>query len=285
MNSIVIEARNLSKRYGTHQALNNTSLQVKRGQILGLIGPNGAGKTTLLKAILGLSTVEGDLEVLGKNPKKQRTELLNDVCFIADTATLPRWMKVKDVLTYVEGVHQNFDRAKANTLLSNTDIQIDSKVSQLSKGMTTQLHLAIVMAVNAKILILDEPTLGLDILYRKQFYNTLLSDYYDEDKTIVITTHQVEEIESILTDVAFIQKGEIVLDDSMQHLAENYQQIFVKPQDEALARSFHPIHMQKTFGGFIAIYQHTNPEALQSIGDSTPPSLADLFVALMGDNT
>src|ERR1700759_3313672 len=237
-----IEARGLRKTYGGAVALDGINLQIEEGRIVGLIGPNGAGKTTALNAILGLTSYEGTLRVLGRDPWKQREDLMRDVCFIADVAVLPRWMRVSQALEYVEGVHPRFDRAKAEGLLAKTTIRRTSKVRQLSKGMVTQLHLALVMAIDAKLLVLDEPTLGLDILYRKQFYDSLLNDYFDRSRTIILTTHQVEEIEHVLTDVMFIHRGRIVFNSSIEDLESRYLEVPVRPEQAAAARALKPIH-------------------------------------------
>src|ERR1051326_5163835 len=236
-----IEARGLRKAYGKTVALDGVDLRVEEGRIVGLIGPNGAGKTTALYAILGLTPYEGDLRVLGRNPWNERNQLMRDVCFMADVAVLPRWIKVSQLLDYVAGVHPRFERAKAEGFLARTTIQRNSKVSELSKGMVTQLHLAIIMAIDARLLILDEPTLGLDILYRKQFYDSLLNDYFDRTRTIVVTTHQVEEVENILTDLMFIDRGRIVLDGSMEQLEARFAEVTVRPEQAAAARALRPI--------------------------------------------
>src|SRR5210317_1211570 len=232
----LIEARGLCKRYGATAALDNTSFSIEAGRIVGLIGPNGAGKTTALKAILGLTPFEGGLSVLGRDPRRERHELMQDVCFIADVAVLPRWIKVQQVLDMADGVHPKFNKGKAQQFLSRTDIPMTAKVKTLSKGMVTQLHLALVMAIDARLLVLDEPTIGLDIIYRKEFYSSLLNDYFDEERTILVTTHQVEEIQNVLTDLLFINRGRIVLDCSMDEVAERYTEVLVGPEKIEQAR-------------------------------------------------
>jgi ABC-2 type transport system ATP-binding protein len=278
-----IEARGLRRAFGTTVALDGVNLRVEEGRILGLIGPNGAGKTTALNAILGLSPYEGELQVLGRNPWTEREQLMRDVCFIADVAVLPRWIRVSQVLDYVAGVHPRFDRKKAEAFLDKTDIQRKSRVRQLSKGMVTQLHLALVMAIDARLLVLDEPTLGLDILYRKQFYDSLLNDYFDHSRTIVVTTHQVEEIQQILTDVMFINHGRIVLDCSMEAFESRYLEVMVLPEHVAAARALGPIHERQVFGRSILLFDGANRQQLSALGDVHTPSIADLFVAVMGN--
>jgi ABC-2 type transport system ATP-binding protein len=258
-------------------------LRVEEGRILGVIGPNGAGKTTALSAILGLTPYEGELKVLGRDPWSERDQLMCDVSFIADVAVLPRWMRVSQALDYVAGVHPRFDRAKAESFLAKTAIKRSSKVRQLSKGMVAQLHLALVMAVDAKLLVLDEPTLGLDILYRKQFYDSLLNDYFDRSRTIVVTTHQVEEIQHVLTDLMFINRGRIVLDCSMEEFESRYLEVTVHPEQLARARAHKPMHERQLFGRSILLFDHGDREELAALGDVRTPSIADLFVAMMGD--
>ena len=277
-----IEARGLRKVYGTTVALDGVDLRVEEGRILGLIGPNGAGKSTALNAILGLAPYEGELTVLGRNPWTERDQLMRDVCFIADVAVLPRWMRVSQALDYVAGVHPRFDRAKAEGFLAKTTIQRTSKVRELSKGMVTQLHLALVMAIDAKLLLLDEPTLGLDILFRKQFYDSLLNDYFDKTRTIVVTTHQVEEIEHVLTDLMFINRGRIVLDCSMETLETRYVELMVLPEHAAAARALKPIHERQVFGRSILLFDHADRTQLAALGELRTPGIADLFVAVMG---
>jgi ABC-2 type transport system ATP-binding protein len=280
-----IEARGLRKTFGTTVALDGIDLRVEEGRILGLIGPNGAGKTTALNAILGLIPYQGELQVLGRNPWTERNLLMRDACFIADVAVLPRWMRVSQALDYLAGVHPRFDRAKAEAFISKTDIRRTSKVRELSKGMVTQLHLALVMAIDAKLLVLDEPTLGLDILYRKQFYDSLLNDYYDRSRTIVVTTHQVEDVQHVLTDLMFINRGRIVLNCSMDEFESRYLEATVNSEQLAAARAFKPIHERQVFGRSILLFDHVNREQLAALGDVRTPSIADLFVALMDHKT
>ena len=277
-----IEARGLRKAYGATVALDRIDLTIEEGRIVGLIGPNGAGKSTALNAILGLTAYEGELKVLGRNPWTQRDLLMADVCFIADVAVLPRWMKVSQALDYVEGVHPRFDRAKAEAFLARTDIKRASRVRDLSKGMVTQLHLALVMAIDARLLVLDEPTLGLDLLYRKQFYDTLLNDYFDGSRTILVTTHQVEEIEHILTDVMFVNHGRVVLESSMEDFEARYCELMVSPDQLAAARALKPIHERQVFGRALMLFDNVPRERLAPLGEARTPSIADLFVAVMG---
>ena len=277
-----IEARGLRKVYGKTVALERVNLRVEEGRILGLIGPNGAGKSTTLGAILGLLPYEGDLKVLGRDPWTQRDLLMNDVCFIADVAVLPRWMRVSQALDYVGGVHPRFDRAKAEAFLAKTDIKRTSRVRELSKGMVTQLHLALVMAIDAKLLVLDEPTLGLDILYRKAFYDTLLNDYFDKTRTIVVTTHQVEEIQHILTDVMFIDRGQVVLETSMEDFEDRYAEVMVNPDQLTAARALKPIYERQVFGRTILLFDGVERGRLTPLGEVRSPSIADLFVAVIG---
>src|SRR5664279_4273838 len=278
-----IEARGLRKAYGTTIALDGVDLHVEEGRILGLIGPNGAGKTTALDAILGLTSYQGELKVLGRDPWNERDRLMQDVCFIADVAVLPRWMRVWQLLDYVAGVHPRFDRAKAEGFLARTEIKRASKVRQLSKGMVAQLHLALVMAIDARLLVLDEPTLGLDILYRKQFYDSLLNDYFDHNRTIVLTTHQVEEIEHVLTDVMFIDRGRIVFDRSMEEVESRYLEVMVRPEQAAAARALKPMHERQAIGGSVLLFDGVDRQRLAALGDVRTPSIADLFVAVMGN--
>jgi ABC-2 type transport system ATP-binding protein len=280
-----IEARGLRKAYGTTVALDGINLRVEEGRILGLIGPNGAGKTTALNAILGLIPYEGELKVLGHDPWTLRDQLMRDVSFIADVAVLPRWIRVSHLIDYVAGVHPRFDRAKAERFLAKTDIKRTSKVRELSKGMVAQLHLSLVMAIDARLLVLDEPTLGLDILYRKQFYDSLLNDYFDRTRTIVVTTHQVEEVQDVLTDLVFINRGRIVLNCSMEEFESRYQQVMVNPEHLAAARALRPIHERQVFGRSILLFDRVDRQQLAALGDVRTPSIADLFVAVMGDRT
>jgi len=278
----VIEARGLRKAFGATIALDGVDLRVDEGRILGLIGPNGAGKTTALNAILGLTPYEGELKVLGRDPWTERDQLMREVCFIADVAVLPRWLRVTQAVDYVAGVHPRFDRAKAEAFLARTDIKRTSRVRELSKGMVTQLHLALVMAIDARLLVLDEPTLGLDILYRKQFYDSLLSDYFDHGRTIVVTTHQVEEIQHVLTDLMFIQRGRIVLDCTMEAFEARYQEVLVAPEHLAAAQALRPIHERQLFGRGIFLFENADRGQLAALGDVRTPSIADVFVAVMG---
>jgi ABC-2 type transport system ATP-binding protein len=277
----IIQAKGLRKVYDKKIALDNIELNIPAGRIVGLIGPNGAGKTTLLKGILGLAQVEGDLQVLGLDPFKERVKLLEDVSFIADTAILPRWIKVSEALEYVEGVHPKFSRDKAMRFLAKTNIALNSKVKDLSKGMVTQLHLALIMAIDSKLLVLDEPTLGLDIIFRKQFYESLLNDFYDAEKTILITTHQVEEIEAILTDLIFINNGKILLEIAMEEIQNRFFELQVDASHKEVALAFKPIHTRTTLGGFSMIFENARVEELQPLGKVITPSVADLFVAKM----
>jgi ABC-2 type transport system ATP-binding protein len=278
-----IEARGLRKAFGTTIALDNVDLRVEPGRILGLIGPNGAGKTTALNAILGLTSYEGNLTVLGRDPWSAREEIMRDVSFIADVAVLPRWIRVSQLLDYVAGVHPRFDRAKAEGFLAKTDIKRTSKVRQLSKGMVAQLHLALVMAIDAKLLVLDEPTLGLDILYRKQFYDSLLNDYFDGSRTIVVTTHQVEEIQDVLTDLMFINHGRIVLECSMEEFESRYLEVMVNPEHVAAARALKPIYERPVFGRSVLLFDGADRQQVAALGEARRPSIADLFVATMGN--
>ena len=277
-----IEARGLRKTYGTTVALDGIDLRVEEGRILGLIGPNGAGKTTALNAILGLVPYDGELRVLGRDPWSERERLMRDVSFIADVAVLPRWIRVSQALDYVAGVHPRFDRAKAEAFLGRTSIRRWSRVRELSKGMVAQLHLALVMAIDAKLLVLDEPTLGLDILYRKQFYDSLLNDYFDHSRTILVTTHQVEEIQDVLTDMMFIDRGRIVLSCSMEDFESRYLEVMVRPDQAEAARALRPIHERRVFGGSILLFDGADRDALASLGEVRRPGIADLFVAVMG---
>ena len=281
----VIEARGLRKSFGKTIALDGVNVHIEAGRILGLIGPNGAGKSTALHAILGLIPYEGELKVLGRDPWNERDRLMRDVCFIADVAVLPRWLRVSQAIDYVAGVHPRFDRAKAESFLTKTSIKRTSRVGELSKGMVTQLHLALVMAIDAKLLVLDEPTLGLDLLYRKQFYDSLLNEYFDGTRTIVVTTHQVEEVQHVLTDLMFIQRGRIVLDCTMEAFEARYQEVMVHPEQVAAARALKPIHERQVFGRSVLMFDGVNYQQLEELGEVRTPSIADLFVALMGDKT
>jgi ABC-2 type transport system ATP-binding protein len=280
-----IEARGLRKAFGKTIAVDGVDLRVEQGRILGLIGPNGAGKTTALNAILGLTGYEGELRVLGRDPWSERGQLMRDVCFIADVAVLPRWARVSQLLDYVAGVHPRFDRAKAESFLAKTAIQRGSKVRELSKGMVTQLHLALVMAIDAKLLVLDEPTLGLDILYRKQFYDSLLNDYYDRNRTIVVTTHHVEEVQHVLTDLMFINRGRVALNCSMEEVEARYAEVMVIPEQLAAARALKPIRERPALGRNVLLFDRVEREKLRLLGDVRTPSIADLFVAVMSAET
>ena len=279
--SAVIAARGLSKRYGKQAAIDDISFDVQQGRIVGLVGPNGSGKTTTLKALLGLTHFEGSLSVLGLDPRTQRDALMQQVCFIADVAILPRWLKVGDAIDFIAGVHPRFDRAKAERYLANTKLALSMKVKAMSKGMVVQLHLALVMAIDAKLLVLDEPTLGLDILYRKQFYQHLLEDYFDQEKTIVITTHQIEEVEHILTDLLFIREGKILLSASMEEVALRYTEVMVEPQWQAQAQVLQPISQRSVFGKSVMLFDGVPRDQLALLGETRTPSVADLFVATM----
>ena len=279
-----VEARGLRKVFKTTPALDGIDLRIEEGRILGLIGPNGAGKTTALNAILGLTPFEGELKVLGRDPWSAREQLMRDVSFIADVAVLPRWMRVADLLDYMAGVHPRFDRAKAEAFLAKTTIKRESKVRQLSKGMVAQLHLALVMAIDARLLVLDEPTLGLDILYRKQFYDSLLNDYFDRSRTIVVTTHQVEEIQDVLTDVMFIDRGRIVFESRMEDFESRYVELMVNPDHLAAAKALRPIHERQVFGRSILLFDRVDRQQLAALGDVRTPGIADLFVAVMGNH-
>src|SRR6266550_741679 len=276
-----IEARGLRKAFGTTVALDGIDLRVEEGRILGLVGPNGAGKTTALNAILGLTPYQGELMVLGRDPWNERNQLMRDVSFIADVSVLPRWIRVTHLLDYVAGVHPRFNRTKAESFLKKTTIKRTSKIRELSKGMVAQLHLALVMAIDAKLLVLDEPTLGLDILYRKQFYDSLLNDYFDRTRTIVVTTHQVEEIQDVLTDLKFINHGRIVLECSMEEFESRYVEVMVHPDHLAGARSLKPIHERPVFGRTVLLFDQVDRNQLAALGEIRTPSIADLFVAVM----
>ena len=289
-----IEARGLRKAFGTATALDGVDLRVEEGRIVGLIGPNGAGKTTALNAILGLTPYQGELRVLGRDPWTERDHLMRDVCFISDVAVLPRWIRVSQALEYVAGVHPRFDRAKAEGFLAKTAIRRNSRVRELSKGMVTQLHLALVMAIDARLLVLDEPTLGLDILYRKQFYDSLLNDYFDHSRTIVVATHQVEELQHVLTDVMFIDRGRIVFNCTMEEFESRYVELIVNPEQVAAARAIGPMHERQALGRGVLLFdlkvdhpffanQKLERHQLAALGDARTPSIADLFVAMLGD--
>src|SRR5438445_5415928 len=276
-----IEARGLRKAFGTTVAVDGVELRVEEGRIVGIIGPNGAGKTTALNAILGLTPYQGELRVLGRDPWSERDQLMRDVCFIADVAVLPRWIKVSQALDYVAGVHPRFNRARAEAFLARTTIRHDSKVKHLSKGLVAQLHLALVMAIDAKLLVLDEPTLGLDLLYRKQFYDSLLNDYFDRNRTIVVTTHQVDELQNVLTDLMFINRGRIVLECSMEEFESRYVEVMVHPDHVAGARSLKPLHERQVFGQSVMLFDHVDRGQFAALGEVRTLSIADLFVAVM----
>src|SRR4051794_18579514 len=280
-----IEARGLRKSFGKNIALDGVSLHVEEGRILGLIGPNGAGKTTALNAILGLTPYQGELRVLGRDPWAERDQLMRDVCFISDVAVLPRWIKVEQALEFVAGVHPRFDRTKAESFLARTTIKRTSKVRELSKGMVAQLHLAIVMAIDARLLVLDEPTLGLDILYRKQFYDSLLNDYFDRSRTIIVTTHQVEEVQDVLTDLMFIDRGRIVLECSMEEFDSRYLEVMVNPEHLSAARALKPMHERPVFGRSVLLFDRIDRDQLAAFGEIRRPSIADLFVAVMSPHS
>jgi ABC-2 type transport system ATP-binding protein len=277
-----IEARGLRKSFGATTALDGINLRVEEGRILGLIGPNGAGKTTALNAILGLTPYQGELRVLGRNPWKERDLLVRDVCFIADVAVLPRWLRVSQALDYVAGVHPRFDRAKAEGFLARTTIRLTSKVRELSKGMVTQLHLALIMAIDARLLVLDEPTLGLDILFRKQFYDSLLNDYFDRSRTIVVSTHQVEEVQHVLTDLMFIDRGRIVLDCSMEEIEARYLELTVAPAQAEAARALRPMHERQALGRSVLLFDGADRSQLAALGEVRTPGIADLLIAIVG---
>src|SRR6202453_5040867 len=278
----VVEARGLRKSFGKTVALDGVDLHIQQGRILGLIGPNGAGKSTALHAILGLTPYQGELKVLGRDPWSERDQLMRDVCFIADVAVLPRWMRVDQAVDYVAGVHPRFDRAKAEALLAKTTIKHTSRVRELSKGMVAQLHLALVMAIDARLLVQDEPTLGLDILYRKSFYDTLLNDYFDNSRTIVVTTHQVEEVQHILTDLMFLNRGRVVLNTSMDAFEQRYAEVMVLPEHVAEARALAPIQERQVFGRGLFLFDNVDRARLAAFREVRTPSIADLFVAVIG---
>ena len=280
-NDIVVRARGIKKRYSDNNALNGLDLDLHQGQILGLIGPNGAGKSTFLHAVLGLLKSEGSLEVMGLEPFKNRHQLLKKVCSITDVAVLPKWMTVEQMLEYVEGVHPEFDPKKARNILSKTNIKNKSKIRTLSRGMIVQLHLAIIMAIDAELLVLDEPTLGLDLVYRKEFYSRLIEDYFDGNKTILISTHQVEEIEGVLTDVVFLDKGRAVMKESIDSLNQRFLELRPNADSNEKAKSLNPINIRTELGRTVFLYENIDIEKLSSLGEVRPPSIADLFVAIM----
>jgi ABC-2 type transport system ATP-binding protein len=275
----LVSARNVSKNYGDTRAIDNVSFEIEKGRIMGLMGPNGAGKTTLLKALLGLTDCQGSLSVLGFDPFRQRKELMQNICFIADVAVLPKWIRVNQLIDFLADIHPRFSRERAESLLAKTKIPRKAKVRELSKGMVTQLHLSIITAIDAKLLVLDEPTLGLDIIYRKDFYGNLLNDYFDEDRTIIITTHQVEEIENLMTDVMFINDGHIVLNTSMETLPEQYVELLASGENADKARQLNPIFERDVFGKKVLTFEGINREQLAGLGELRTPDIADLFVA------
>ena len=279
----LIEARGLRKSFGATVALDGVDLRVEEGRIVGLIGPNGAGKSTALNAILGLTPYTGELRVLGRDPWIARDQLMRDVCFVSDVAVLPRWIKVSQALDYVAGVHPRFDRTKAEGFLAKTSIHRARKVRELSKGMVAQLHLALVMAIDARLLVLDEPTLGLDILYRKQFYDSLLNDYFDRSRTIILTTHQVEEVQHVLTDLLFIDRGRIVLAFSMEDVETRFLEVMVNPEQVAAARALRPIYERQALGRSVLLFDRVDRNQLAGFGEVSTPSIADLFVAVMSN--
>lgn len=279
----IVSAKNISKSYGSFKALDNINLNIGKGKIVGLIGPNGAGKTTLLKSILGLDSCDGDLQVMGINPFQKRAELMQDICFIADVAVLPDWIKVNELLDFVEQTHPKFSKSKAKAFLKKTKIGEKQKVKSMSKGMVVQLHLAIVMSIEAKLLVLDEPTLGLDIIYRKEFYDNLLNDYFDNERTIIITTHQVEEVEHILTDLLFIKDGKIVLDSGMEELTADYLEVMLPSDNYEDGMAFNPLQVRKIFGKYVMLFKNVNRGELEALGEVQRPGVADLFIALLKD--
>ncbi|MCH8058889.1 MAG: ABC transporter ATP-binding protein [Proteobacteria bacterium] len=277
----LVTARGISKNFGAVRAIDNVSFEIEKGKIMGLIGPNGAGKTTLLKAVLGLTDCEGQLSVLGLDPFRQRKELMEKICFIADVAVLPRWIKVSQLLDFMAATHPNFSRTRTDELLSHTKVRPNAKVRELSKGMVTQLHLSIIMAVDAKLLVLDEPTLGLDIIFRKEFYGNLLNDYFDGEKTILITTHQVEEIENLLTDIMFINDGRILLHASMESIPDSFVELITSGEAAEAARRLGPIHERDVFGQKVMTFKGIDRDQLDGLGEAHTPSVADLFVAMI----
>jgi ABC-2 type transport system ATP-binding protein len=277
--SSLVSAKQVSKSYGSTLAVDDVSFEIEKGRISGLIGPNGAGKTTLLKAVLGLTDCQGSLSVMGLDPFRQRKELMQNICFIADVAVLPRWIRVSQLLDFLESIHPRFSRSKANEMLGRTKIMSDSKVRQLSKGMVTQLHLSIITSIDAKLLVLDEPTIGLDIIFRKEFYGNLLEDYFNEERTILITTHQIEEIENLLTDVMFINDGKLVLDTSMESLPDKFVELMAAGESAEKARTLNPIYERDVFGKTVLTFEGVNRDQLQGLGEVRTPAIADLFVA------
>ena len=278
---VVIKANNISKKYEESYALDSINIEVRKGQIMGLIGPNGAGKSTFLQSVLGLLKTEGNLEVLGLDPRKERHKLLKDVCSITDVAVLPKWMTVAQLLNYMDGVHPSFDINKCKSILSRTNIKLPSKIKVLSRGMVVQLHLSIVMAINARVLILDEPTLGLDLVYRKNFYSQLIEDYYEGNKTILISTHQVEEIEGVLSDAVFMNQGRIVMKDSIESINKKYLELRPDQQSLQAAKTLEPLHQRTELGRTVMLFENVEKEKLEAFGEVRPPVIADLFMAIM----
>jgi ABC-2 type transport system ATP-binding protein len=279
--SAVVKARHLSKRYGKRLVLDDVSFDIGPGRVVGLIGANGSGKTTTLKALLGLAHVDGELEVLGKDPFRQREALMEEVSFIADVAVLPRWLKVSDAVDFVAGVHPRFDRKRAAMLLARTKLEPKMKVKQMSKGMIVQLHLALILAIDSRLLVLDEPTLGLDLLFRQQFYETLLNDYYDGERTIIVTTHEVTEIEHVLTDLMFMRDGQLVLNTPMETLGERFTEVLVAPDRMLAAQALRPVHQRELFGQSVLLFDGVARQMLSPLGEMRTPSLHDLFLATM----
>jgi ABC-2 type transport system ATP-binding protein len=277
----IVSARGLTKRYGRTLAVDHIDLDIPPGRIVGLVGPNGAGKTSALKAILGLATFDGELRVLGRDPSRERAALMEDVCFIADVAVLPRWIRVWQLIDITERLHPRFSRERCLGYLAQTKVTMEHRVKQLSKGMVAQLHLALVMSIDVRLLVLDEPTLGLDILYRKQFYTSLLNDYFDEERTILITTHQVEEVEHILTDLLFIKDGRIALQATMEEVEQRYIELMVRPDRADEARALKPLYERELFGRHIFLYDNVERARLADLGELHTPKVADLFVATM----
>ena len=278
----IIEARGLSRSFGDLRAVDSVDLSVNTGSVIGLIGPNGAGKTTLLRALLGLADCEGEVSVMGRDPRSQRASLMEEVCFIADTAVLPRWMRVEQLLDYVSGVHPRFDRGQAEDFLATTDVTMKRRISDLSKGMNVQLHLALVMAIDARLLILDEPTLGLDILFRKRFFEQLLNDYFDGERTIIISTHQVEEVQNILTEVIFMDDGRLILQQSMAALEDDFVELHAVGENLARAEQIPYVGKRSILGGKALIYEGVDRASLKGLGELRTPSVSDLFVAKVG---
>jgi ABC-2 type transport system ATP-binding protein len=281
----IIDARGLSKRYGRGVlALDDVNFSIGAGQIVGLMGANGAGKTTALKAILGLTDYDGHLRVLGRDPSHERDALMRDVCFIADVAVLPKWLRVGQAIDFVAGVHPRFDRQKAEEVLRSTDIRMNQRIQQLSKGMITQLHLALIMAIDARLLVLDEPTLGLDLLYRRTFYERLLNDYFDHQRTILVTTHQVEEVENLLNHIILLRRGKVVLDSAVSDLGSRYVQLLTSSDHLAAARALKPIHEREMFGRSLFIFETSDVAPIAALGETRTPTISDLFVALLGES-